>query len=313
MKTQSGRGKKFLIGGLVVLVIAAAVVVGIGVLVKRKQAADASRVAASQVVVFRSKGTYADFQKNEAEFESSVAFLGSFVEENVKIVKVAERKAEGYIYIHVEIGAYSRADLNAGVDAISRDVMSLKTFGVDDMYLDESSVPAPTAPGVTPIPTPAPTTAVPTFEPFALRINCGGTFDYVDGDGKVWLSDTDYTGGVAWKLIGKTGNTLYDTERFFQNLIDNEGYHISVPHNGQYAVNLTFVELTQTMPNARMFQPIIEGISPVGVIDIIFETNSTGIPMFVDAIVQVNDLRLDITLIKVKQNAKISAIEIIAL
>jgi hypothetical protein len=318
-KTSSGSNKKWIVIGLIGLVVIGGVIAAVVATRPKKHDASNNQVAATQSVVFKVKGTKYAYQATESDFLGEVAFTGSFDAANVKTEKIEEYT--GYIHVTVAIGAASMEELTNGIAAINANwnSSSLKNnYGVEAVYLSRDNLPITSGPTVAPTQaptTPAATTEAPTNGPFSKRINCGGTFDYVDSNGLIWLADTDFVAGVAWKKLGATNNVIYDTERFFQNLGgDQEGYHIPVPHNGMYSVNLTFVELTQNMTGARTFQPLVEDINAAGgVLDIFAAAPGNGIPVFASAIVNVKDLMVDIKFIKIKQNPKITAIEVIAL
>ena len=87
--------------------------------------------------------------------------------------------------------------------------------------------------GTTPTPTPTPT-------PFVFRVNCGGN-DYVDVNGKTWLADFGFSGGLTNSVSGEIANTLdddlYRTERF-----ETFHYQIAVTSGRSYTVKLLFCE-----------------------------------------------------------------------
>lgn len=122
---------------------------------------------------------------------------------------------------------------------------------------------------------------------FAIRINCGASQAYYDSDNNTWLPDYDssnattdtyefgkeyfYIEGVGgqYSLLddanaipsfviansGVEGTGLYRDERFFER----QGiYHINVPWEGVYEVNLYFAEIFYSTVNQRRFDVYLE-------------------------------------------------------
>ena len=114
-------------------------------------------------------------------------------------------------------------------------------------------------------PTQTPTEAPEPFE--TIRINAGGSENYVDVLGRTWIADTMFTGGRKDARLGREvfdtqDDILYQTSRFgvFR-------YDIPIP-NGDYEVVLHFTELITDVPGERVFVAKAEGEDMFGNIDI---------------------------------------------
>jgi YD repeat-containing protein len=152
---------------------------------------------------------------------------------------------------------------------------------------------------------------------YAPRVNAGGS-EYTDGGGNSWAADQSYsvsniwghTGGSTFSTTNQIANTdddvLYQSERF-----GNFGYKFDLA-NGRYNVTLHFAEIYSgtSGPNQRIFNVLIEGVQVLTYYDIAaqagFETATTK--TFPGILVQ--DGQLNIDLVTVVGNAKISAIQI---
>jgi len=213
----------------------------------------------------------------------------------------------------------------SGVDGYTIDGMAT----LDDM----SSI----VPENTPVPT-----AAPVFDPVALDangelhyyMNCGmmkGTWR--DRNGTVWVRDQYYSAGIPWTTKTPTGNFMADTERGFQMLDTvNEGYHIPVPKNGVYLVRFHIAEVFSTVVGYRKFDVYAEKVAAATTSCLKVVAQIPGVPaptvqcpMVIDPLVAaggfgrvftfektvtITDRKLDITFVKVRQNPKLSGIEI---
>lgn len=150
-----------------------------------------------------------------------------------------------------------------------------------------------------------------TTPPLHLRINAGGpTYTY---EGITWNADQYFTGGSTYSdntpIAGTTNDQLYQSERY-----GNITYAIPVPVGG-YTVKLHFAEIFYTVPGARIFNVNVEnGQGVLNNYDIVAADAGNGFTAHVEEFtnVNVNDGFLNISLINVQDNAKISGIEVIA-
>ncbi len=170
------------------------------------------------------------------------------------------------------------------------------------------------SPTITRTPTISPTfTITPSITP--IRVNCGGP-QYNDGT-NIWLADQAYVSG-GWGYVngtaatttdaiaGTTHDTLYQSERYASNL----EYRFTLP-NGQYQVNLKFVEMYWTSNNARVFSVAIEGVTVISNLDIYA---AVGHDVACDRgpfTVTVTDGVLNIVCSSTVDNAQMCAIEIL--
>jgi len=149
----------------------------------------------------------------------------------------------------------------------------------------------------------------------AIRVNCGGP-QYNDGT-NIWYADQAYTTG-GWGYVngtvgtttdtinGTTYDTLYQSERYAANL----EYRFTLP-NGQYQVNLKFVEMYWTANNARVFSVAIEGVNVINNLDIYAAVGHDYAYDRGPFTVNVTDGILNIVCTSTVDNAQICAIEII--
>lgn len=156
-------------------------------------------------------------------------------------------------------------------------------------------------------PSKAPTTDVPTMsptasptqapEPFeAIRINAGGSADYVDVLGRTWVADSMFTGGrkdasLGNEIFDTQDDILYQTSRFgvFQ-------YDVPLP-DGDYEVVLHFTELVAGTPGERVFVAKAEGDDMFGSIDIFaFGGFTLNRAVTMEKAVSVNDGSLTLSL-----------------
>ncbi|MEQ9626250.1 malectin domain-containing carbohydrate-binding protein, partial [Coleofasciculus chthonoplastes] len=147
--------------------------------------------------------------------------------------------------------------------------------------------------------------------PTDVRINVGGG-NYTDTQGNLWLADTYFTNGntssTNGSINGTVEDTLYQTDRY-QNSF---GYDIPVT-NGTYTVNLHFAETFFAQEGQRAFDVAVEGDPFLNNLDIlsVTGTNNTALTTSL-ANVTVTDGILDLDLTALVNNAKLSAIEILA-
>jgi hypothetical protein len=150
--------------------------------------------------------------------------------------------------------------------------------------------------------------------PSVVFVNAGGS-NYSDGEGNRWSADQSYAPGRWGYTSGKTYRTsatianttddvLYQTERY-----GNFSYKFDVA-NGEYDVTLYFTEIYHTAAGRRLFDVRIEGDLVLDNFDIyaIAGRNTAMSVTFPD--IAVEDGQLTIDFVTVKDQAKVSAIEI---
>ena len=140
------------------------------------------------------------------------------------------------------------------------------------------------------------------------RLNAGGPA-YTGGDGRAWHADMDYTGGgsasTAATIGGTSDATLYQSERY-GNMFS---YAFFLP-NGTYSVGLKFAEIYWSSPGQRVFNVAINGQTVLSNFDILATVpKNTALDKTFTASVTNGTLTVSFT--TVRDNAKISAIEIV--
>lgn len=144
----------------------------------------------------------------------------------------------------------------------------------------------------------------------AVLINSGGPA-YVDDAGQSWSADTYYLNGNVYHygaidVSGTSDPTIYQTERYAATL----RYAVPLP-NGSYKVTLYFAELFFDAPGKRVFDVTLEGQTVMQDFDIFAEAGAaTAIRKSFN--VSVSDGTLNIAGIASVNNAKFSAIKIVA-
>ncbi len=146
-------------------------------------------------------------------------------------------------------------------------------------------------------------------DPGTIRINCGG--GNITFGTETWIADTYYTNGSGYSsgnaIANTTNDGVYQSERF-----GNHSYSIHVT-NGSYTVRLHFAEIYFTSSNSRLFNVNVEGgqatLTSYDVYAKAGGSNTAKIEQFTN--INVTDGVLNISLTNVKDNAKISGIEII--
>ncbi|MFN8473385.1 MAG: malectin domain-containing carbohydrate-binding protein [Anaerolineae bacterium] len=141
----------------------------------------------------------------------------------------------------------------------------------------------------------------------AKRIHAGGG-SYAEPSGKVWSADTGFSGGASSSTTAAIANTnaapLYQAERY-----GNFSYNVAVP-NGSYEVTLRFAEIYRTSAGQRIFNVALNGATVLSNFDI---TAQVGAKAALDKTFTTNVTNgtVTITFTTVKDNAKVSAIEIV--
>ncbi len=143
----------------------------------------------------------------------------------------------------------------------------------------------------------------------AIYINSGGP--EVTVNGQLWGADEHFTNGDTYSTANAIANTdadvLYQTERYDKNL----AYAIPLD-NGAYKVKLHFADIYEGTHSAgaRVFDVSVEGELLLDDYDIFSEVGGFAAVVKQDE-VQVTDGTLNIDFTSSKDNAKLSAIEII--
>ncbi len=141
----------------------------------------------------------------------------------------------------------------------------------------------------------------------SFAVNCGGQA-FKASDGTIFSADKNYSGGNTYTttaaISGTEDDKLYQSERY-----GDVSYNIDLP-NGNYEVTLLFAEIYQTQPNQRVFNVLIEGKPVISKLDIwsMAGANAAYNKTFT---IQLIDGQLNISLQKVTDNAKISAIKVV--
>ncbi|MFD2067369.1 malectin, partial [Pontibacter silvestris] len=145
-----------------------------------------------------------------------------------------------------------------------------------------------------------------------MLINAGGG-QYKDSRSRTWSADTNFSGGkTASKQIsisGTSDNALYNNYRYASNGSPLD-YSIPVKEAGTYTVKLHFVEPYFRSSNSRVFNIDVEGKRLATSYDI-YKEAGFGKAVVKTYTATISDGKLGIRLSSVKNNAIISAIEII--
>jgi len=337
-KAKSSNRTCWIVGGIVVLALIG-VGIAVGVVFGLKSKA-ASNIVTGSVVVEVS-GSVAAFQANQLSFLNDIAFNANLDSKDVSVVSTQDYNGQS-ILVTVSVSAGDQGSLNAALASIN--TSNLSEDSVIAVFADMAAVPAPTTtqpPVSDPVTTAAPvttatpvTTAAPgttiaapvTTAPAVstgpllttpIRVDCGSLVSVTDNAGISWSADSSFTGGIAYtsKIVGLVASSELLTERYFQNLVPNEGYHFNVAP-GTYKVTLSFAEIStaQSAVGARTFlcsvggTPINNGLP----IDIFAQTKATGKVLQISQTVTITSGTLDVTFTKMKQNPIINAIEIVS-
>ena len=156
------------------------------------------------------------------------------------------------------------------------------------------------------------TTQAPSGSFTPLRVHAGGQSYFDPGAGNIWSADTGYLGGSTYSTVSSIGNTstvgLYETERWATGTLE---YRFTVP-NGTYAVNLKFAEIYFTIAGQRVFNIVLNGQTALTSFDPFTAAGGANLAIDKSYPVTVTNGQIDIQLVAVVSNPKISAIEITA-
>lgn len=146
-----------------------------------------------------------------------------------------------------------------------------------------------------------------------VLIEAGGTANYTDPNGDVWLADAGFTagaGGVVDRgniaIANTTNDRIYQTERWGQT-----AFTYAVP-NGAYQVKLHFAETYAGITGAgqRVFNANVEGVA-INNIDVFGETGGANRALVKTVNVTVADGAMNVTFAATVNNTLINGIEII--
>ena len=136
-------------------------------------------------------------------------------------------------------------------------------------------------------------------------INAGGNA-FTATNGTEYEADNYFTSGTAYSTSNSIANTeddnLYKSERY-----GNFSYSLPV-NNGTYAVTLKLAEIYFSSANQRLFDVRMEGTTVESSLDIYSEAGGKNIAYDISHTITVSDGSLNIEVVSIKDNAKISAI-----
>jgi parallel beta-helix repeat protein len=197
---------------------------------------------------------------------------------------------------------YAAAGKNAAVDrtfevTVTDGRLDLEFIGVKDNAKVSGIAIAP-ADGAAAAPSPSPTPGVAT----ELAINAGGKA--ANGFG----ADAFYFGGDTYAttagIAGTTADAIYQTERY------GDFKYSAAVKNGTYDVTLKFAEIYLSKAGQRLFDVEAENKLVLDNYDVFREAGGKNIAHDESFEVKVTDGRLDLEFIGVRDNAKVSGIEI---
>lgn len=141
----------------------------------------------------------------------------------------------------------------------------------------------------------------------SVRIRSGGSA-YADSFGRQWMADAFYKGGDVFSIPqtvkGTADSPLYQGERY-----GSFGYRIPV-RNGTYLLRLHLAEIWFTSPGSRLFDVFCEGLPLVSGLDLI-QAAGPLTALTLNREVRILDGFADLNFVSVKNNAKISALELL--
>lgn len=187
----------------------------------------------------------------------------------------------------------STITIRYAANAVGSSNITIRATDGDGAYVQDVFTATVTDPGSTPA--------------FSLYINSGGN-DLTYGS-QTWVADRNYSGGSGYSagnaINGTTSDAIYQTERY-----GNFSYAIPVS-SGVYTVKLHFAEIFFNSSNSRVFNVNIEnGKGTLSNYDIYAEVgqNTMAVKQFPG--ISVTDGTLNIQFTSIKDNAKVSGIEI---
>ncbi len=144
----------------------------------------------------------------------------------------------------------------------------------------------------------------------SIRMNAGGPV-FTDNAGHVWAADNGFTGGGTYATAASIANTatpgLYQTEHYGNGATLE---YVTAVANGQYSVTLKFAEIWYTSAGQRVFNIVINGSTVASNFDPFAAAGGANIAVDRTYVVMVTSGQIDIQLVPVTSNPKVSAIEI---
>lgn len=115
---------------------------------------------------------------------------------------------------------------------------------------------------------------------FQVALDAGSNNSHVDPSGDRWTKDQKFVAGTGCGYLGSTNvvrtnkaiTGTDDPARFADARQNMYEYRCDSLANGTYTVELNFAELTNTKPNKRVFDVMIEGVEVIPNLDINLET-----------------------------------------
>lgn len=149
------------------------------------------------------------------------------------------------------------------------------------------------------------------------RLNAGGPA-YTDSLGNPWSPDAGFyniggTFSTSNTIAGTNDEVLYQTERYNSSSATNMTYSFPVDP-GTYRVRLHFAEIWNgaANPGVRVFDVLVEGNVAINDLDIASRVG-LNTALIEEYDVQVADGSLNVAFVKIAENPKLSAIEVIQL
>ncbi|WP_160164147.1 malectin domain-containing carbohydrate-binding protein, partial [Nafulsella turpanensis] len=143
-----------------------------------------------------------------------------------------------------------------------------------------------------------------------IRLHAGGG-EFTTGGGTIFAADQYFSpsntySNTSLNIAGTTDDALYQSERYGANF----SYDIPVP-SGSYLVRLHFAEIYHTLAGKRVFNVAAEGNPILTNYDIMADVGY-AVAVIKESEVNVTDGTLNLSFTTIADNAKISAIEILA-
>lgn len=166
-----------------------------------------------------------------------------------------------------------------------------------------SGTTGPAEPGTPPPPEPEPEPPLPPEPAGDIAINAGGP---ATGG---FRADVGYSGGKLYgtgaAIAGTTDDAVYQTERY-----GDFGYAVDLA-NGTYEVTLKFAEIYFASAGLRLFDVKAENALVLNDFDVFKAAGGKNVAVDRTITVDVSDGKLNLDFVSVKNNAKISGIEIV--
>ena len=146
--------------------------------------------------------------------------------------------------------------------------------------------------------------------PPPVRVNAGGS-SFTTGDGRVFVADTNFSGGTKYAgtfaVAGTTDDALYRTRR------EGSSFTFSRPvTNGTYVLTLHFAEPTKTARGQRKFDVRAENKLVLNDFDVFAAAGARQKAVTRTITVPVSDGQLNLSFKGVVSSAIVSAVELVA-